>query len=272
MWRLERKSKHCVRVGRLAVEHWAAVDGGMALETSVGLPADATGNPEQLVSALVELFRVRPIGRVALLLESAWLPLMLVDTGTSLLSASQIEKLIRHQMGLVYGDDPEPVAAWTVRTLHRAGDRFAIGHGMSPRVGQAAVDAATQIGVVWDALLPASAWGWQQTCPFRRWSTPNGWWVWQEQDRSLLVRVESKRWVGLHAGAVPGDDGALIGRAIRAERARLGATDSCDPITVEQWQSEAPAPRTDERIDWQAICAPAQRLPQGNGPVVRLSA
>lgn len=272
MWRPEQSNRHYVRVGRMAVEHWAPADGGLTLTASVDLSADAIGKPEPFASALAELLKVKPIGRIALLLESAWLPMMLVDTGTSLLSTSQVEKLLRHQLSLVYGDDAEPVASWTVRTIHRAGDRFALGHGLSPRVQQAAADAAKQIGVVWDALLPASAWGWEQARPFRQWATPNGWWVWQEQDRNLLVRVESKRWVGLHAGAAPGDDGALIERAIRAECARLGASDSCDPITVAQWRSEPSARGVQEQIDWQAICAPAQRLPQASGPVVRLSA
>lgn len=249
MWPLERNVVHeCVRIGRHAVERWTGSRAALALAASQPLPAMAAPRPQDLLAALQGLYAQRPAVKATLVLESAWLPLMLVDTGVAL-AAAEVQALVRHRLGLLYAEGGEPVASWDLRVEHSAGDRFALGYGLPSSLKQSLLEAAQGIGLEWGALVPAFAWGRERLRPTRAWARRSGWWVWPEQDRSLLARLVGDRVTALNAGAPPVDDkhGAIEG-LIDAECMRQGIDSTAEPIGVATWSAVPTGARAEGRL------------------------
>ena len=267
MWPLERNAVHeCVRVGRHAVERWAGSRAALALVGHQALPAAAAPQPTDLVTALLGLYVDKPSVKVTLVLESAWLPLMLADTGVAL-ETTEVEALLRHRLGMQYADDGDPVSGWDLRVEHRVGDRFALGYGLPSGLKRSLVEAAHGIGLEWAALLPAFAWGRDRLRPTRGWAGRSGWWVWPEQDRTLLGRLVDDRVVALNAGAAISDGLGVVEGLVDAERARQGMASSTDAIGIATWGVPPPGARDDGRATYFDIAGqPPSKVP---GPAAR---
>ena len=254
MWPLDRTvANECLRIGRHAVERWKNVDGILSLHSEHALPQGAAPQPQHLVGAIKALYSTVPTAPVTLVLESAWLTTMLIDTGPVLLRAPQVDALVRHRFGQQYSDGPDPVAAWELRIEHRAGSRCALAYGMTPRLKQTLIDAARTVGLEWAAMTPALAWGMERLRSAKALPRPNGWVAWPEQDRTLLVRLASNEVVGLNPGAARVSDEPDLLRSIDAESVRLGVESTLEPVIAATWTPVPRAPRSGERVTWRDV-------------------
>ena len=251
MWPLDRQSfKECLRIGRHMIERWNDADGTLSLVAKHPLEPDAVEPPQSLAAAIRTLYSNAPEGSVMLLLESAWLPLVLADTGPALLRAAQLDALVRHRFGLHHGDARDPVSQWELRIEHRAGCRHALAYGLSPHIKRALLDAGAAVGVKWGALMPAFSWGRRRLRPERQWPGNEGWWLWSEQDRVLVARIAGNEVVGLNPGAQCLDDEQDVARRVDAEAARLGVAPGAEPITIAVWDGRPRATRVGDRVTW----------------------
>jgi hypothetical protein len=254
VWPLDRTTSHeYLRIGRHTVERWNEVGEALSMVASHPLEVDAIEHPQSLGAAVRTLYPDGSGKRVTLLLESAWLPIMLVDTGSVLLGAAQLDALVRHRFGLHHGDARDPVSAWELRIEHRVGHRHALAYGVSTRVKQALMGAGEATGLKWSAMLPAFSWGRQRLLSARRRTQTSGWWVWQEQDRMLVARVARDELVGFNAGAARVDDEAGVLRLIDAEAVRLGVTPTTGAITVAMWAGVRRTPHVADRVTWKDV-------------------
>jgi len=250
VWPLSRPpARECLRIGRLAAERWAGQGAGLELMETRPLPAHAINEPECLGQALGELCADKPPGKISLVLESAWLPLLLADTGGALLGMGEAEALVRHRLSSYHGRSGDELSAWDIRVDYRAGDRFVLGYGLAPRVKHSLLGAAEQAGVRLDALMPAFVWGWQRLRP----PVNTGWWVWPEQDRLLLARAEAGRLVALNPAVPLGETGAAIERLVQIEAARWGLPVGDDSVTVASWQQPVQLPARSQRLVWRSL-------------------
>lgn len=258
MWRLDwmrgrGSTTEYLRLGRHAAERWQEVEGALNLVNRYALDVDATNPLPGLVDAMRVLFPTAPGTQMSLLLESAWLPLMLVDTGSSWLRTPELEALVRHRFGLQQSDPRDPISAWELRIEHRAGQRHALAYGLSPRVKQSLIEAGESAGVTWAAMQPAFSWGWQHLRPMRSWPQATGWWVWTEQDRLLTMRIAKGEFIGLNAGAALQNDEMDILGLIEGEAARLGVAPSRlsgDPVCAAIWGGSAEARGQAKGLTW----------------------
>lgn len=251
MWPLKRAPiEECLRIGRHAVQRWQTVDGALSLLSEHALTQDAAPQSKRLAEAIGTLYPASPGKPITVLLESAWLPVAIVDTGPNLLRATQVEALARHRFGLHYADSNDPVAAWELRIEHRAGSRHALAYGLSPSVKQTLVDAARTLGLEWAVMTPAMAWGLERLHPTGAWSRSAGWFLWPEQDRTLVARIASNELGGLNPGAQRADDEPGLLRLVDAESVRLGVVSIADPIVAATWGSVPRAARIGGRVTW----------------------
>ena len=256
MWPFERAADpEVLRIGRMAAERWARSSTGLTLIASVALPTGRSLKPSDLAPAIAEIYRDNPSGSVSLVLESAWLPVMLVDAGTSVLSTRQIHMLVRHRLGLLYGGSDDPVSGWDVRVEHRAGDRHAVAYGLSARLKDALLATAQSVGIEWRAMTPAFDWGRQQLRPEKPLRQQRGWWVWTEQDRLLVARMASGRVVGLNPGASSVDAEDAVLDHVRTEQVRLGLEPNSDPVLVGHWGPSRAPKRAVDRVVWRGLGA-----------------
>ena len=258
MWPLERSApRELLRLGACAAERWLEGDAGLSLVASAALPEGAVARLAALPTALRALYAQPAPGSVTLVLESAWLPLMLVDTGGSLRESAQVEALMRHRFGLVHAERDTAISEWDVRIDHRAGERWALGYGLAPAVRQALDAAQTELNLRCAALTPAWSWGWQRVRPDRPWRGKSGHWVWPEQDRMLLGRFEAGRPVGLNPATRLCASTAEVEQAIAAEALRVGLPPGALPIAVAAWQPPSALPASTPRTTWHALAAEA---------------
>ncbi|MBX3475892.1 MAG: hypothetical protein KF754_16100 [Planctomycetes bacterium] len=251
MWPLRRTSRReYVRIGRISVERWAEEGAGLSLIGQQPVPTDVIDAPEGLAQAVAALYADKPRCKVTLLLESAWSPLLLADTGGVVWGDGPVSALVRHRLGLLYGSLDEDVAAWDIRVDHRAGDRYALGFGLSPRIKQGLLGAAQNAGLTLEAMVPAFLWGCQRLRPARRWTRQTGWWIWAEQDRMLVARIEAGRVVVLNPASPVHDTTASVEQQVRIEGARWGGDASREPVSVAAWSRLVELPPSTERLSW----------------------
>ena len=178
-------------------------------------------------------------GRHALLvLESAYAPVQLVDTGGGLASTSALNALLRHRLDLAYGGPGIDIATWKLRTDHRFGQRHALAYALPKSVESAIREAMQEFHLDFKAWVPALAWSLGRFRPWRSWPKRSGWWAWAEQDRRLLAYVTNGRVQLLNPasrtdGSVPG-----VRRAIAFERARSGLHSASCAIGIGRWSSD----------------------------------
>jgi hypothetical protein len=172
-------------------------------------------------------------------LESTWLPVMLVQTGGVLVSEAQAVALLRHRLTQLYDSPSDPVALWDVRVSFNPGDALALGYGLSPQVSSALSQAATRLGFKFTRLTPAWAWGWQRAQADGCFAADALWWGWQEQDRLLLGLVEGKgtsaELKSLHPGLVWNAEPQHLARTVQAEAHRLGLVHVPEDVSIGTW-------------------------------------
>ncbi|MEO8154060.1 MAG: hypothetical protein ABI605_13400 [Rhizobacter sp.] len=250
MWPLSRPpARECLRIGRLAAERWAGQGMGLELKASWPLPANAIDTPECLAQALTELCAEKPQGKVSLVLESAWLPVLMADTGGSLLGVAEAEALMRHRLSEYHAGPGDELSTWDIRVDYRAGDRFALGYGLAPRVKQALLEATARAEIRLQTLVPAFVWGWRRLRP----PIKTGWWLWPEQDRMLLARADASRWVALNPAVPLVNTPSAIERIVQAESARWGLPASEEGVTVASWQPPLQLPAPGQRLKWRSL-------------------
>ncbi len=259
MWPFDRKSsRDCVRISSVAVERWTRVANGFQLAASRLLEPGALDSLAQSLRAVLPAANSETVG---LVVESAWLPLILVDTGGVLWSKAQAEALVRHRLRLLYDAGPGIATTWTFRVDHRAGDRFALGAGLPVDRRESLLGAAREAGLRWTSLMPAFEWGWQQLQPHRALPRGTGWFVWIEHDRAVVGRVERGRLTGFNAGAALCENDQGVEQLIEVEAFRLGVDSRSESVVVGSWRpGRSHAGRSGQsRIHWRSLA-------RGKGP------
>jgi hypothetical protein len=217
------RRRDVLRIGRERAEHWAWA--GTRLELGREHVLAGRGGGEAALEAelrawLQPLAGRAPTRTVDVVLESAWLPVMLLELGRGLCSRSQAENLMRHRLAQLYANPGEPASPWQLQLDHRVGDGQAMGYGLAPTVRQAVLGALAAAGLRAASMQPAFAWAWRRF--ERRRSLRQGWWTWIEQDRAMVCRIERGRVTAMNAGAaVPADD-EQAARLVAIEAARIG--------------------------------------------------
>lgn len=264
MWRLRRSSvREVLRIGRVAVERWKELPGGLACVASQPLPLNPAYRLAQLPQAIETLFGQGGVSaRVTVILESAWLPMMLVETGYAVWRRAEVEALLRHRFALLHDEPLNPVRDWDIRLDHHAGSPQALGYGFSPHLREALADAARRVGHEWESLLPAWVWGWQRALPRRHLSSQIGHWAWEEQDRMLLGSFEKGRLVALNAAALPCGNTESLLREVQTHAVRSGLPTSELSVVATTWQAAEELPVHTEGVVWQGLGAlnPGVRL------------
>jgi len=248
VWRPRFLRRQCVvRACRGEVQLWQSGRDGFVLVDARAI-GEGTGQPT--ASALKDSLTALLVANVTpddvagstfdLVLESAWMPTVSLDTGTSLWAPVQLEALLRHRLEQSYADDATSVGKWDVRIDHCPGDVFALGYAVDPATRDAALQACAIAGLKWHSLQPAFNWGWQQLASVRRRvgpSRPHVCWLWAEADRALTAMVVRGRTMALNpAGALPRDDAEAVPLA-RREAARFGFNANEIHVISAGWQS-----------------------------------
>lgn len=226
MWPFERQ-RDVLRIGKLAVELWGRESGGLVKRR--GATIDGSVDLRGAVqSALQGASPMR--APVDVVVESAWIPVVLLEPGPQLLRREQVEALLRHRLARVYDERTEAVANWALQLDHRPGDAYGLGFGLSPSV-RAAIEAGVQAsGRPLASLQPAMQWARRITKP------RDGWWLWLEQDRAVLAWLERGRVTALHAAADLLRDEAAVARLVRIEAARAGVSVPEAPVLLSGWE------------------------------------
>ncbi|MGM9491332.1 hypothetical protein [Ideonella sp. YS5] len=260
MWPLEfgtRRRRGVLRIGRERAEYWACSAAGLELRGHHVLSAKPGTEAllEAELHAWLETIDSEARGKpLDLVLESAWLPVLLLELGRSLWSRAQVENLLRHRLAALYANPGESASGWQLQLDHRVGDPQAIGYGLAPSVSQAVLGAMAAAGLRAASLQPAFAWGWQRFERRRR-GLRHGWWTWVEQDRAMVCRMEHGRITAMNAGAaMPSDDEEAI-RLVAIEAARMGIEGPDGAAVTAGWNelvasgAHSPTPRSPGRTE-----------------------
>lgn len=272
MWPLERP-KSVVRVGRDRVELWRAGPRGLSMHRQSALQYSEAPKLAALTAAISVLLADETLqaARLDLVVESVWLPVVLLEVGATLWSLKQADALMRHRVGHLYAERREPMSAWDMQLDYRPGDARGLGYALAPSVKAALVSAAAATGCRWASLQPAFAWSWRQGLAQRRW--PRGWWLWAEQDRWLIALVQQGRVTQLNAGAAPALDAAEVLHRVEVEALR-GGIDAPDlPVVAGGWQplrSPGGPGQTDNRVSWFDVAGDASGHAQPAQSVARV--
>ena len=258
---------HC---SRRSVERWGVVSQGRRLISAHELDQKGSPSASELADGMKAVLKGAQGARIELMLDTCWLPLLLLDTGESLLSADQLDALVRHRLGLLYTRETGTAGSWATRVDHQAGERYALGTGLSSDIDAALRTAAQTVGVRWGALLPSFAWAWRQLRPDRIWprsSGGKGWFVWRESDRTLIGLFERGRLAAFNPGAPPSNSDAEIDGLIAAETLRWGLEPRNLPVTVASWSTvDAPGGNaTGRSTRWIHIASDAGAWPARSG-------
>lgn len=260
MWPLERQ-RSVLRVGRHRVELWRSASQGLVMHESRDFDGAGASEPGELERCLAHLLRGDVLGatrsarQVDVVLESAWLPVMGFGVGASPTTRGRVEALLKHYMG----DLHEPREAFELRLEHRTGDRQALGYALAPAVKRAALAQVVAAGLQAASVQPSFAWAWSRLARHRR-GLRSGWWVWSEQDRSLVAQWQRGRVVTLNAGAEPLEAEADIARAVATEAARQGQLQDLQ-IVHAGWSAGESWPDAQFRLIRAHVAAPIASSP-----------
>lgn len=238
MWRFEDR-RAIVVAGRDRAELWSRGPDGFRGADSRPLTFEGSSALPSLGLALKELFKTamaQPTGRtVHVVLESAWLPAMGLELGDTLWTERKLQALLRHRLGQFHG--PEQAAAdWILQLEHRAGDALALGYGLAGDVKAAVLAAATATQAAVASIQPAFAWGMDRWLPAARRAQAQ-WWLWCEQDRTLVAHVQRGRVSALNPAAALVRNEAEARALVARESIRLGADSPNAPAWVCGWRS-----------------------------------
>jgi hypothetical protein len=258
VWPLERRRHpEVLLLGRKSVQRFSSPDRQSLVHVAEhSIEPLAAGDCAAMTDALVAMCRTRAPDQATLVVESAWMPTMLVDTGSGLLRSAELEALVRHRLGLYHADVRDPVSAWELRIEHRVGTRYALAYALSPQVKEAVLSAARSQHFEWSAITPAMAWGLERLRPAKNWSSGTGWWLWPEQDRTLIARLTSSGLVGLNPAAPRLTGNESVVAAVESECIRLGLGPPTGPISAATLGEVSSAPRRADGCTWVGVCGP----------------
>lgn len=246
MWPFESR-RDVLRIGRLGIELWRREAAGL-----VQLRAATLDDRDALGPSVRELLRSASPARAQLdvVLESAWLPVVLLETGQAVWGREMVEGLLRHRLARVHDEREDPVTNWAVGIDHRPGDRYGLGYCLSPHVRAIVEEGCTAAGRSIATLQPALQWARGRS------QVRDGWWVWLELDRALVALVERGTVTVLQPAAdVPRDRAHLAG-IVRTEQVRAGIESAPESIALAGW--EAPfSVNAAAGLTWQGVTAPS---------------
>lgn len=255
MWPFERRHD-VLRIGRERVEMWALTADGLVPRDQQPLAARAFDAPALQAAATTLLARPQPDGSQAIdvVFESAWLPVMPIEPGPALLSRTQVEALLRHRVTQVYGPVDDLGGAWELRVDHRAGDRFGLGFALSSSLRTALQNAVAASKRKLVSMQPAFAWGRSR---LRGGAAREGWWLWAEQDRTLVAFVRGGRIQALNAAAPMVSTTEHAARLARIEAMRQGIAMSDSSVIVAGWHAAALSASRDTAsgVSWFSVAA-----------------
>lgn len=254
MWPFERR-RDVLRIGRERVERWRPSEQGLVLQDQRAIEDGEGMRPEALGAALQSLLSASVGAPLDVVLESAWLPLMLLAVGEQPQSAAKLQALLRHRLTELYGKNQGPMQGpiqgsmddWSLQLDYRPGDSQALGFGLAPDVRRVIVDTAGATGHKLASMQPAFQWGAQQLG--RRLGRREGrrdergggrhesWWLWLEQDRGVLARLEQGRVVSLNAATPLPQDEAFSNRLAGIEARRHGLSDPEVCVVTAGWSA-----------------------------------
>lgn len=245
MWPFEAR-REVLRIGRHGAELWRHRAQGLAL-----IHSTRVDSRHDLAGALHALFAAQPGGRggVDVLLESAWLPVLLLETGPDLWSRDTVQGLLRHRLERVYDERDDAVASWGLAVDHRPGERFGIGFGLSPRVQSTVNEACAAAGRQVASMQPM--WQWAR----RRLAPQEGWWMWMEQDRALVALLARGQVVALQPAADVPVTEAQAREIVRIEQVRAGLGAVANAIPMAGWQAPF-TPIAASEVSWRGVAAP----------------
>ena len=242
MWRpsLRRKPEAILKLCRDRVEWWAP--GTTDLEhrgTSLiaGEPGPDLLPLEQAMRSLLEAHRTELEGcSLDVMVESAWLPVVAIDTRRQLLSPAELDALLTHRIEHIYRNRSESSQSWETRLSHQPGNDLAVGFAIDIRLKQLllAQVASCQARVL--SIQPAFTWGWDQSGHERRQAckaspAKSVWWFWEESDRTLAALADKGQVRALNAAA-PRVDRQDAGTMARREALRHGIAEADLPALV----------------------------------------
>lgn len=237
MWPFERQ-RPVIVAGRTRAELWFGGTAGFSGDDTAPVTFDGARQLASLGSALQGLFeaaRAQRGGRaIHVVLESAWLPVIALDVGGGLWAERKLHALLQHRLGTLYGLD-SAARDWGLQVDHRAGDALALGFGLAKEVKDAVLTAAKSAGTTVASIQPAWAWGMDRRLPHVR-RTPAAWWLWGEQDRTMVAHLQRGRVAALNPAADPVHGAESCRALVTRESIRLGMGEAGAPAWVGGWR------------------------------------
>jgi hypothetical protein len=267
VWPFERR-RPIVVAGRSCAELWSGSSAGFRCAGMAPISFEGARQLPSLASALQRLFesaRAQPGGGpVHVVLESAWLPVIALDVGAIPWAERKLQALLAHRLGTLYGAE-SAARDWDLQVDHRAGDAAALGFGLAREVKDAVLTAGKAVGITTASIQPAFAWGMDHCLP-KAGRARAGWWLWGEQDRTLVAELQYGRVAALNPAAAP-VHGAEACRALaQREALRLGSDRAGAPVWVGGWH--APTAEADANAFAVTFFGP-QRAVEGSGSPAR---
>lgn len=200
---------------------------------AAGLAGDLTDPIQHLRSQLqLRLQEANALPQVTVVLDSAVAPMMLLDTGLSVLSEPIVRAHAQNRLHAVHGGLAAEPSSLELRVDWNAGERFGLEYGLSAHLLAQLRFAVAEQGAHLKSVVPGFAWGMARLRPWRRWPRGTGWWVWREQDRQLVARITAGRVTALHPALPLAKDFEGVRTQIRVESLRWGTPSDSAPIAV----------------------------------------
>jgi len=261
VWPFER-SRFVLRVGRDWLDLWSQASTGLA---PAGEPIRLEpSNPDILAQAVTLLLKralVEGRGNVRLVdvvVESACLPVLSLDLGNTLPDQEQVLALLRHRVAQTYGNVLIGDGGWEVIAESWIGAGRGVGYALAPSTRLALLTGAAASHCKVNSVQPAFAWG---RARFGRQVPRKGWWLWCEQDRTLVAFIDHGTVCSLSAGAPRLiEQGVSATDLVSLEAARHGHGTESISAVVAGWTCKelggAARAQTDEPLTFLAAAAP----------------
>jgi hypothetical protein len=235
-----------VRLCRDRIELWTRETDRLAFVAQQDAPFQA--GPVVLFESLVALLTCNQVAARAVnvdfdvAIESARLPVVALEAGTTLWSIYQMTALLEHRLAQTYADEESAVGTWQNRLDYRPGDGHGVGYALAPFISDSIKRASAAVGRRCRSLQPAVSWGWEEFAPRRRHATRGktlSCWIWLEHDRALAAIVDRGRIVALNPCAARPRNGDDSMRCAALEAMRSGIDAAQLSVAVAGWESDA---------------------------------
>jgi hypothetical protein len=235
------------------VEWWSSGPDGFAQRNAGTIDGEAgpdLRSLERAIQSLLEPHQADLKGcRLDVVIESAWLPVVAIETRKQLLNQVELDALLRHRLQHARLDGSTAAPEWETRFVHQPGDELALGFAIDLRLKDLLVEQFGSRQARTLSIQPAFTWGWDASVGQRREacmasSTGSTWWLWEESDRTLAA-LAGRRHVRVMNVAAP-----LLGRQdaktlAKREALRSGVQQADTSAVVGGWDgaSSRPDPR-----------------------------